>query len=657
MNNDEARMVELVNELNNAGDAYYNSGSTVMSDKEYDEKFDELTALEQKTGIILPDSPTNRPGSEAKGKRKNVILSYPAKSLGKTQDKSELADWLGGRNGVLSWKMDGQTIQLKYVNGTLAKAATRGNGIVGKDVTDAVAFIEGIPLHVNVSGEFVVRGESVMSLNEFERINALIPDIDAKYKNARNLAVGTLNTPETDIFKERKLNFKAFHLVHSDAPIPDSFKKRLDFLKELGFAVVDNVLVQDEKELLREISEYEKKLPDYEFPTDGLVLAYDDAVYGESLGSVTHHPKHSLAFKWKDTPVETKLLDVEWSPSKTGLLNPVAIFEPVEIEGTTVRRASIHNVNIFRNLMLGKNDRIMVYKANMIIPQVLENLTKSDTMEIPSFCPVCGEPTDIFENISTDGRKIETLYCSNPDCRCKLEGKMEHFVSRDGLDMDGISGKTIQLLYDQGWLTRFGDFFRLKENAEEMKKLPGMGKTAVENLLTTVEKSRTVDAAHLLDALSIPFVGGDASRKISEQYDGDMEKIIEEAFREPERLEEIPGIGPTVSQSIKTWCNNADHMEELYDLLGFLTIQKPAAKGNKLSGKTFVVTGNVHLFPNRDALHGFIQENGGKTAGSVSKNTSYLINNDTMSSSGKNKKAKELGIPVINEEEFMKMMG
>lgn len=655
-------MRELIDELNIAAAAYYNAGETIMSDKEYDAKFDVLKELEERTGIIFPDSPTQRVGSEVTKEKKKVKHEFPALSLGKTKSRDDLEKWLGGRKGILSWKMDGQTVQLTYENGKLVLAATRGNGEIGEDITCLAPYIAGIPVSIPLKGKFVVRGESVMSYEEFKRINEQIEDEAERYKNPRNLAVGTLNKHDVQVLQERQLNFFAFQAVYPASAMPGRFGARLDYLEELGFHTVPHWEVYSGNNpegwpaLDEIITNAEAEVVGFPFPTDGLVLAYDDAVYGESLGTTGHHPRHSIAFKWADETAETTLLDVEWSPSKTGLLNPVTIFEPVELEGTTVSRASIHNVSIFRKLMLGKGDLITVYKANMIIPQVETNLTGSNSLDVPAKCPVCGQGTRINVNKSYNGEDIETLYCYNPDCPCKMLGKLEHFVSRDAMDIDGVSGKTIEALNAHGWLNNFSDFYRLKDYEDEMKKVEGMGETSVSNILASVERSRRTTLSRFLYALSIPQVGKDTARLIADFCDNDKDRFVDEILPVPEILSNITGIGPVVVSSLAAWYANLKNQRQFFTLLEWLYFEKPERQGNRLAGLTFVVTGSVSHFANRDALHAFIHENGGKTAGSVSRNTSYLINNDTMSTSGKNKKARDLGIPVINEEQFLSLV-
>lgn len=643
----------LIDELNVASDAYYKSGHEIMSNQEFDKKYEQLLQLEKETGIIFPDSPTQNVGSDITGKRKEITHEYPAKSLDKTKDISVLKKWLGNKIGVLSYKMDGQTLVLTYQDGNLKQAVTRGNGLVGEDVTEIASFIHGIPMKIDFKGKLVLRGESVMSYEEFERINDTIENPDEKYKNPRNLAVGTLNTLDKDRIGERKLCFKAFHLVYAEGRESISFARDLAWLDELGFETVYfTVLTSISLEEVMKL--YEEDVETYEFPVDGLVLAHDDVKYGKTLGETGHHAKHSMAFKWADASVETKMVDIEWSPSKTGLLNPVAIFEPVEIEGTTVSRASVHNVSIFNHLKLGKGDSILVFKANMIIPQIEKNLTMSGTFEIPDKCPVCGADTKI--HISTaSGEEVHTLYCTNFDCKSKLLGKLEHFVSRDGMDMEGISEKTISLLYENGLLNCFSDFFKLYEHADVIKGFDKMGEVAVNNMLTTIEKSKHVELSKFIDALSIPMVGSDVSKRISEYCDGYSESFTD-ILNNPFQLLDISGIGNVVVSNIKEWYSHPDHKEEYERLLSILTFKRKEKTGTSLNDLTFVITGSVNHFPNRDAMKDFIISHGGKVAGSVSSKTNYLINNDVTSTSGKNKKAKELNIPIISEDDFLTMI-
>ena len=652
----EKYIKELIEQLNKAADAYY-MGIPIMSDREYDTLFDKLSALEQETGLIFPDSPTQKVGGNVSvSEREKIPHEFPARSLDKTKDRDALVKWLGDKKGVLSWKMDGLTLQLTYEKGRLIRALTRGNGIVGENIMDAVPYISGIPSSIGYTGKLVVRGEGVMSYEEFERVNSLLDNPDEKYKNPRNLAAGTIRALDIQVHKSRKLSFFAFRLVYADdITLNDaSFTEQMQFLKNNNFGCVGYIPCTSEN-LKVLIENCEKGIGKNHFPTDGLVLTYEDTVYGRMLGSTGHHPKHSMAFKWKDDCMETPLKYVEWSPSKTGLLNPVAVFEPVEIEGTTVSRASIHNVSIFESLELGAGDILSVYKANMIIPQVAENQTRSNTLMVPKFCPVCNHETAIRESRDdVSGDVVKTLFCVNPDCRCKMIGKLDYFTTRNAANIEGISEATINLLYDAGFLRKLSDFYSLKDHAEEMKKLDGMGDVAVANLLASIEKSKNIDLAHFVTALSIPLVGNDTASLISDFCNGDPAEFYSVISTCPETLLKKKGIGKTIVDSLKNWWKQTDK-EEFSKLSSCFTFEK-AVKGTKLAGLTFVVTGSVNHFTNRDELCAFIAENGGKTAGSVSKNTSYLINNDITSTSGKNKKAKELDIPVISEEDFLKMV-
>lgn len=649
---DKYKMRKLVDKLKEAVEAYY-LGSPVMSDKEYDDLFEELQAAEAQTGIVFPDSPTQRVGMDvAVSKRRKISHEIPSLSLDKTKDREVLRKWMDGRECILSWKMDGLTLILTYEGGRIISAATRGNGSVGEDVMDAVRYIEGIPSTIPFSGKLIVRGEGVMSYEEFARMNEEIAAEELKYKNCRNLAAGTIRALEPHIHASRQVVFHAFRLAYQEGDMPREYTRQMNFLAEQGFHCVKYTKCTSET-LSAQIERCQERIRENRFPTDGLVLTFEDTAYGISLGRTGRFFRHSMAFKWADECALTAIKHVEWSPSKTGLLNPVAVFEPVELEGTKVSRASIHNVSIFRELMLGEGDQISVYKANMIIPQIAKNHTRSGSLSIPETCPVCGGRTQIQKSIASS-REVETLHCINPDCQCKLLGKLEFFASRNAMNIEGVSQKTIKLLYENGLLQSFSGFYSLSIHEEKMKRLEGFGEIAVANILKAVEKSRKTDLAHFITALSIPLVGEDTASLIAKHCCFSADKFTDLLYH-PEGLEEVNGIGDATVCAIRAWWNGFDR-EEYDSLLTHLDFQMPETKGKALLGLTFVITGSLKRFANREELKDFIISHGGRTAGGVSKNTSYLINNDTESSSGKNQKAKELGVPVLSEDAFLEMI-
>lgn len=649
------RMKELVELLNKAAEAYY-LGSPFMTDFEYDQLFDELSTLETQMNTVLPNSPTQKVGAEISGTREKIKHAIPALSLGKTKDREELKRWLGDKEGILSWKMDGLTLVLTYKNGLLYSAVTRGNGYIGENVMDAVPYIEGISPTIPILSDVIIRGEVVMSYDEFERINNQAQTPDEKYKNARNLAAGTLRALDILVHQTRRLNFFAFNVEFTGYRMTN-YADAMEYLKSLGFGIVTFMRCNKDT-LLSRIDLFEKAISHNHFPSDGLVLTYNDIEYGISLGLTGHHPRHSIAFKWKDECQDTTMEEVVWSPSKTGLLNPVAVFKPVEIDGTTVSRASVHNVSIFKKLRLGKGDIVSVYKANMIIPQIAENKTPSHSFEVPEKCPVCGSATRIHQNVSSNEEIIETLYCENPYCKCKLLGKLEFFTTRNAMNIEGVSDKTIEQLYHCGWLESFSDFYKLHAHENEMKVLPGMGEITVSNILKAIEKSKKTDLRHFITALSIPMIGKDTASLIADYCNNSINefKLLLENQAIQSKICEVNGIGDVAINSLDKWFLVKENRDDFYSLLTYLEFAMPDIKGSKLSGKTFVITGTLNHFENRDALCNLIVENGGKTSGSVSKNTSYLINNDVSSTSGKNKKAKELNIPIISEEEFLEML-
>ena len=642
------RMKELNGILAKAADAYYNSGAEIMSDREYDALYDELTALEAETGVVLGGSMTQRVGYEVSSELKKVRHSSKMLSLDKTKSVDELEAWLGENKGFLSWKLDGLTLVLTYEDGALVQAVTRGNGEVGEDITANARHIIGIPARIPFKGRLVVRGESLMKYRDFERVNNEIED-GSKYKNPRNLCVGTVRNLDSEVTAKRNINFFAFNLVSADGFEENSFAARLEWLGTLGFQTVYGVST-DREHLRGHISDFESAIQDNEFPSDGLVLILDDVAYGASLGETSHAPRNGMAFKWRDETADTKLLEVEWSASRTGLLNPVAIFEPVELEGTTVSRASVHNVSIVKGLKLGIGDTLSIYKANMIIPQIAENKTCSDTLEVPEVCPVCGGKTEI--KLSDDG--VQTLFCVSEECPAKHIGKFEHFVQRDAMDIVGMSTATIETFVDEGLIRKFSDFYHLADHKEKIVSLEGFGEKSYSKMQEAVEASRKTELSRVIYAVGIPNIGRAASRLICAEYTSPEQLIGLTA----DDLTKIDGIGEVLAEEYVRFFADEKNVSEYRELLAELEIAEPETVNTSsgIAGKTFVITGSVNIWKNRSELKEFIESNGGKVAGSVSSKTDYLINNDASSGSSKNTKAKSLGVAIITEEEFKAMV-
>lgn len=641
------RMKQLNARLSEAANAYYNTGVEIMSDHEYDQLYDELEALEKETGIILSGSRTQKVGYEAVSSLKKVRHESRMLSLDKTKSPDELEAWLGSNKGFLSWKLDGLTIVLTYEGGLLKQAVTRGNGEIGEDITNNALHIIGVPSRIPFSGRMVVRGESLMKYKDFEIVNSATED-GSKYKNPRNLCVGTVRNLDPKITASRNINFFAFNLVSAEGYENNSFKERLEWLASIGFQTVSGVSVT-RNDLKNKIEEFKAAVSENEFPSDGLVLMLDDVAYGNSLGETSHAPRNGMAFKWKDETADTTLLEVEWSASRTGLLNPVAIFEPVELEGTTVSRASVHNLSIVKQLKLGIGDTLTVYKANMIIPQILENKTSSDSLELPEVCPSCRKAVEV--KVSDDG--IETLHCINDECPAKNIGRFEHFVQRDAMNIVGMSKATIETLVDEGFIRNFSDFYHLDRYKDKIVTLEGFGEKSYQKMYESIEASRHTELSRVLLAMGIPNIGRAASRLITGIYTT-AEELAELTT---EQLVAISGIGDVLADDyVKFFADEAKH-SEFNDLLKELDIAAPEQNeaNDFITSKTFVITGSVDIWKNRNELKAYIESKGGKVASSVSSKTDYLINNDKESNSAKNKNAKALGIPIISEEDFRKM--
>ncbi|MBP3593202.1 MAG: NAD-dependent DNA ligase LigA [Lachnospiraceae bacterium] len=643
------RIEELVELLNKANYAYEQENREIMSNFEYDALYDELKALEEETGFVMAQSPTVNAGYEVLSELPKERHVAPMLSLDKTKDVDALADFLGEKEGMLSWKMDGLTNVITYNNGELVKALTRGNGEIGENITNNAKVYKNIPLKIPYKGELVLRGESIITYSEFDRINAEIEDVTAKYKNPRNLCSGSVRQLNNKITAERNVLFYVYSLISVGEDVQFATRsEQLEWIKSLGFTCVEQKKVT--KATIHDaVAYFAGQVAKNDFPSDGLVLCFDDIEYSKSLGRTAKFPRDSIAFKWKDETAKTKLVEIEWSASRTGLINPVAIFEPVELEGTTVSRASIHNVSIMESLELGIGDEIEVYKANMIIPQIAVNHTKSGTATPPCECPVCGRET----RISTEG-DVKVLYCMNPDCLAKKIKSFSLFVSRDAMNMEGLSEATMEKWINEGFLKEPADLFKLARHKDAIVNMEGFGEKSYENLTASIDKARTTTAERLLYSIGIPNIGVATAKLITKAFDADMEKIRHATVEE---LTEINGIGDVMARGYVDYFAKEENQQQLDHILVEIRLEKAENTTEAtLEGKTFVVTGSVFQFKNRNELKAYIEERGGKVAGSVSKNTDYLINNDNMSSSSKNKTAKELGIPIITEEEFLAMV-
>lgn len=641
------RMKELAELLDKAAKAYYQDASEIMSNFEYDRLYDELAALEKETNVVLAGSPTVKVGYEVLSELPKERHESPMLSLDKTKEREALRDWLGEQKGVLSWKLDGLTIVLSYEGGELVKAVTRGNGEVGEVITNNARVFKNVPHHISFQGNLVLRGEAVIKYSDFEKINQEIPDAESRYKNPRNLCSGSVRQLNNEITAKRNVHFFAFALVSAEGvDFKNSREEQRSWLTSMGFDVVEGKLV-DKENITDTIQWFADKIETNDFPSDGLVLIYDDIAYGRSLGRTAKFPRDSIAFKWADEIRETRLLEVEWSASRTGLINPVAIFEPVELEGTTVSRASLHNISIMEGLELGLGDRITVYKANMIIPQLADNLTRSGRMAIPDTCPVCGNGTRI-----KDENGVKVLVCPNEKCPAKQIKSMTHFVSRDAMNVDGLSEATIEKLVGRGMLKELADFYHLGQYKEEIAAMEGFGEKSCQNLLDSVEKSRTTSLARFIYSLGIPNIGLSNAKLICREFKNDFEKI---RHADAEELTQISGVGEVIARTFVDFFADEENRRIVDDLLKEVTFAQEEENNTEqtMEGLTFVITGSVEHFANRNEMKGVIEERGGKVTGSVTSKTNYLINNDNMSSSSKNKKAKELKIPIITEEEFM----
>ena len=646
----KARMLELVEKLNDAGRAYYQESREIMSNREYDALYDELKGLEGELGITFANSPTVNVGYEVLSELPKERHESPMLSLDKTKEVEELKKFLGEQKALLSWKLDGLTIVLTYRGGELFKAVTRGNGEVGEVITNNARVFSNIPLKIAYQGELILRGEAVIGYRDFERINSEIEDVDAKYKNPRNLCSGSVRQLNNEITAKRNVRFYAFSLVQAEnVDFHNSRACQMEWLMEQGFEVVEfHAVTKDTVEA--EVIKFSEKITQNDFPSDGLVLIYNDIAYGQSLGRTSKFPRDSYAFKWADELKETTLTEIEWSPSRTGLINPVAIFEPVELEGTTVSRASVHNISIMEELELGVGDKIEVYKANMIIPQIAKNLTRSGVKDIPHRCPVCQGATEVRQVANA-----KALYCTNPECQAKHVKSFALFVSRDALNIEGLSEATLEKFISLGYIREFADIFHLDRYQEEIQSLEGFGEKSYRNLVGNAEKARTTTLPRVIYALGIANIGLANAKVICKEFRYDVEKMLGAT---EEELNEIPGVGGVIAKAFVDYFASEKHVRQFRDLLEELVIPKETAEETKqiFAGVNFVITGSVEHFANRGEVKELIESLGGKVTGSVTSKTNYLINNDAASTSSKNKKANELGIPIISEERFLEMV-
>lgn len=644
------RMQELVELLNRARRAYEQEDTEIMSNYEYDRLYEELEGLERELGTTLASSPTVNVGYEVLSELPKERHEKPMLSLDKTKDVEQLKSFLGGQKAVISWKMDGLTIVLTYRDGQLQKAVTRGNGEVGEVITNNAKVFRNLPLHISYQGELILRGEAVIGYQDFERINEQIEDVDARYKNPRNLCSGSVRQLNNEITAGRNVKFFAFTLVKADGvEFHNSRMCQLQWLERQGFEVVEHHLT-DRASVEGEVTWFSEQIVNNDFPSDGLVLVYDDIAYGQSLGTTAKFPRDSYAFKWADEVRETTLLEIEWSPSRTGLINPVAIFEPVELEGTTVSRASVHNISIMEELALGVGDQIQVYKANMIIPQIAENLTRSGVKDIPKVCPVCGGATKIkMEN------ETKTLYCTNPDCQAKHLKSFALFVSRDAMNIEGLSEATLEKFIGEGFIRDFTDIYHLDRYEETIKTLEGFGEKSYTKLITSVENSRNTTMPKLIYSLGISNIGLSNAKMICRAFENDPEKMMRATVEE---LTDIQGVGEVIARTFVDYFAKEAHRDLLKRLLEEVQIQPEEGTWTAqiFESMNFVITGSVEHFANRREVKEIIEARGGKVTGSVTGKTNYLINNDVDSTSSKNKKARELGIPIISEAQFLEML-
>lgn len=642
------RMKELINILNKASELYYQKNTIMMTDYEYDHLYDELVELEKETNMTLSNSPTINVEPEISSSLKQVEHPSPMLSLAKTKKVSELENFLGDKEGLLSWKLDGLTIVLTYEDGKLISGVTRGTGIIGELVTENVKQFKKVPLTIPYKGRLVLRGEAIIKYSDFNRMNEELGDGSSQYKNPRNLCSGSVRQLDSSITAKRCVNCIIFALIESSTNISNLKSECFDWLKNQGFEVVEHYKVT-KNTVKEQVLMFKEKVKEYDIPSDGLVITYDDIAYGNSLGTTAKFPKHSLAFKWKDETVATTLRKVDWLVSRTGLINPVAVFDPVELEGTIVSRASVHNVSILEGLKLGIGDTIMVYKANMIIPQIASNSTQSGNLEIPDRCPVCGSKASIISNSD-----VKYLYCMNDFCKAKLIKRLSLFVSRNAMNIDGISDMILNKLITEKIVNNYKDLYHLDRYKDKIIAFDGFGEKSYSNMINSIEKSRHVKLANFIYALGIPDIGFSRAKLICNHFNNDFNKISNLTYEE---LSNISGVGDVIAKEWIDTFSNPDFIEELKELKEEIDIPKASTNSNKdLDGLTFVITGSLNKFTNRDTMIEFIEEHGGKVVTSISSKVNYLINNDITSTSTKNNKAKELGINIIDEDKFLELI-
>lgn len=641
------RMKELIDILNKAAAVYYQGKDEIMSNFEYDRLYDELSVLEKQSGLVLAGSPTQKVGYEVLSELPKQTHPSPMLSLDKTKQVDELADWLGDKEGILSWKMDGLTVVLTYEEGKLLNAVTRGNGVVGEVITNNAKVFKNLPVNIPFKGHMVLRGEAIITYSEFKKINESLSE-EEQYKNPRNLCSGSVRQLNNEITAKRNVELYAFTLVEAEGvDFKNSQRNKMEFMREQGFQTVEYKVVTSEN-IHETVEWFSEKVKTNDFPSDGLVLLYDDIDYGDSLGSTAKFPRNAIAFKWADETAKTKLIEVEWSASRTGLINPVAIFEPVELEGTTVSRASVHNISIVRELKLGIGDTIEVYKANMIIPQIAKNITESDSLEIPDKCPVCGEKTSIHKE-----NDVEVLFCENPECLAKKIKSISLFVSRDAMNIDGMSEATIEKFISKGFLHELADLFKLDRYKDEIISMDGFGEKSYEKLVKAAETATTTTTARFIYSLGIANIGLSNAKMVCKAFSNDLEKIRHASRDE---LVEIDGVGEIIADSFVKYFEKENNNHIVDDLLDIITLEdEENDTANDMDGMNFVITGSVNHFSNRSEVKELIESRGGKVTGSVTSKTKYLINNDSTSNSSKNKKAKELGVQIITEDEFIEM--
>ena len=642
------RMKELISILNKASELYYQKNTIMMTDYEYDHLYDELVELEKETNMTLSNSPTINVEPEISSSLKQVEHPSPMLSLAKTKKVSELENFLGDKEGLLSWKLDGLTIVLTYEDGKLISGVTRGTGIIGELVTENVKQFKNVPLTIPYKGRLVLRGEAIIKYSDFNRMNEELGDGSSQYKNPRNLCSGSVRQLDSSITAKRCVNCIIFALIESSTNISNLKSECFDWLKNQGFEVVEHYKVT-KNTVKEQVLMFKEKVKEYDIPSDGLVITYDDIAYGNSLGTTAKFPKHSLAFKWKDETVATTLRKVDWLVSRTGLINPVAVFDPVELEGTIVSRASVHNVSILEGLKLGIGDTIMVYKANMIIPQIASNSTQSGNLEIPDRCPVCGSKASIISNSD-----VKYLYCMNDFCKAKLIKRLSLFVSRNAMNIDGISDMILNKLITEKIVNNYKDLYHLDRHKDKIIAFEGFGEKSYNNMINSIEKSRHVKLANFIYALGIPDIGFSRAKLICNHFNNDFNKISNLTYEE---LSNISGVGDVIAKEWIDTFSNPDFIEELKELKEEIDIPKASINSNKdLDGLTFVITGSLNKFTNRDTMIEFIEEHGGKVVTSISSKVNYLINNDITSTSTKNNKAKELGISIIDEDKFLELI-